>query len=354
MADTPENEDDISVSEIFEQITGKPPVESEADVEAVRAEDPTLPYHDTFYDVTGWGAYFSEFSQSLFCTVCDGKIIYINAGGLRLLHYKTGAPLLDHPVTDLLLPSEVDRFQEGIGLLLKGEIPTLPVRFLTANHSMVAVEIAAKYVENPDGETYLLEARDATQVRSLERERDAAEMQMSKLSSTDFLTGLPRGKFLKEQMEKAIARSMRKAHGNPAMSDPVALLVLDLGAFAKFNEMYGERAADYVIKTMASRLIALFRKEDLVGRGDHDQFIIMLEDIMSPDNQGSLARKMLSVLANPVRFENMEYNVNGYIGTACFPKDGHAVAPLLQAAQKALQIAKKKGPNTMQIAGEEA
>ena len=68
-----------------------------------------------------------------------------------------------------------------------------------------------------------------------------------------------------------------------------AILFMDLNGFKLINDSLGHSAGEEVLKAFAERLKQCVRGEDTVARWGGDEFVILMENISSPEDAGRLA-----------------------------------------------------------------
>jgi diguanylate cyclase (GGDEF)-like protein len=95
--------------------------------------------------------------------------------------------------------------------------------------------------------------------------------QLTGLSVTDELTGLPNRRSWYEELDRSMGRARRSGH-------PLSVLVIDLDDFKLVNDREGHAAGDRVLKEVSSRWIGVSRGGDLLGRIGGDEFAVILED----------------------------------------------------------------------------
>ena len=117
--------------------------------------------------------------------------------------------------------------------------------------------------------------------------------------------------------------------------EKMALLFLDLDNFKQVNDQYGHMEGDKVLLSVAQMLRAAFRKQDIIARFGGDEFTILMRDI--PD-AGIAVRKAEGILAAG---ENA-YGVTKSIGIAIYPEAATEYDLLMEKADQALYIAKKR------------
>jgi diguanylate cyclase len=100
----------------------------------------------------------------------------------------------------------------------------------------------------------------------------ALEQQTSKireLSRTDELTGLPNRRAWNAELPRAIERARRDG-------TPLAVAMLDLDFFKRFNDAYGHPAGDQLLKSAAASWREQIRSVDHLGRYGGEEFIVLL------------------------------------------------------------------------------
>ena len=106
-------------------------------------------------------------------------------------------------------------------------------------------------------------------VRMLKETND----RLLKLSKFDPLSDLLNRRALRDQSEKLLALSKRH-------DVSMAVLMLDLDDFKKYNDSFGHQQGDEAIKEQARIMKQVFKREtDILGRYGGEEFIVVLSDI---------------------------------------------------------------------------
>jgi diguanylate cyclase (GGDEF)-like protein len=163
-------------------------------------------------------------------------------------------------------------------------------------------------------------------------------------SLRDPLTGLFNRRYLHEAWELESARSLRDGR-------PIALLMLDIDHFKRFNDSYGHDAGDQVLKQVAAVLESGTRAGDVVCRYGGEEFIVILIDA---NDENALARaealrlavKALTLAYGPQRLGSITMS----IGVATFPLVGTTFEAVQRAADVALYQAKDNGRDRVEVA----
>jgi len=165
-------------------------------------------------------------------------------------------------------------------------------------------------------------------------------------SIRDPLTDLYNRRFLEETLTRELYRAQRS-------ESVIAVMMLDLDHFKKFNDRYGHDAGDAVLEAVARVLKRSVRREDIVCRFGGEEFTIIM-----PGNTKEAARRRAELILDRVRHLEIQHGSHVFpqltisIGLAFFPQDGDSADDLIQAADWALLEAKRQGRNRLVMAGE--
>lgn len=182
--------------------------------------------------------------------------------------------------------------------------------------------------------------RDTSARRAAEQERLQAQKQLSHMARHDVLTGLPNSTAFSEVMEE----SARHARQDAAL----ALMTVGLDAFKTFNDTYGLRAGDSVLRQVAERLRGAVRETDFVARRAGDVFAVCSPGLRRRSDAAEMAQRLLAVLSQPFELEGAQASlgIGTSIGIAIAPDDGTSAEQLTKASEVALHRAKALGKGT--------
>lgn len=167
-----------------------------------------------------------------------------------------------------------------------------------------------------------------------------SEQQLEHLSHYDPLTDLPNRLLLQSRLEHAVEQARRHRGG-------VGVLFIDLDRFKNVNESLGHPAGDELLREIAGRLRSGLREEDTLSRLGGDEFLIVIENLASPDELASIANKLIALTRQPFTLAGgQEVFVSASIGMSLFPDDGDSATELIQHADAALYKAKERGGNS--------
>jgi diguanylate cyclase (GGDEF)-like protein len=159
-------------------------------------------------------------------------------------------------------------------------------------------------------------------------------------SRSDRLTGLPNRIFFDERVQTELARARR-------YSQPVALAMIDVDHFKKFNDTWGHAAGDVALRAVAHAILDSIRESDLVVRYGGEEFVALFPDMGSVDAMERVEQIRRSVEALPLSIPRREHRVGVTIsiGVAVYGVDGTTAEDLLDCADARMFEAKKAGRN---------
>lgn len=176
------------------------------------------------------------------------------------------------------------------------------------------------------------------------RLRDALRQQ----SIRDALTGLYNRRFIEETLPRELARAVRAA-------SPLAVFMLDVDHFKRFNDTQGHDAGDAVLRALGRVLRDSARDGDLPCRFGGEEFTIVLVGATREAACEWAERLMQKVRHLEVKAGGqMLPAVTVSLGLAMFPGNGSDRETLLLAADLALYDAKHAGRDRLAVSGEEA
>ncbi|MEW5420611.1 GGDEF domain-containing protein [Amorphus sp. 3PC139-8] len=176
---------------------------------------------------------------------------------------------------------------------------------------------------------------------TLTRERDEAIEHAA--ASTDPLTGVLNRRGFFDAAEKLRRRAGRHKH-------PVAALLLDIDHFKVVNDTYGHAAGDAVLERFAAGVRETLRLHDVFGRIGGEEFAIVFAE-GDQEQVGALAERIRKrIEAQPIDWRNTEIAITTSVGVAVDPRPTLTVEALLEAADRALYEAKRRGRNQVVVA----
>ena len=245
----------------------------------------------------------------------------------------------------ILLDVEMPRLDgHGVLAVLKSspELADIPVVFLTARTTTEDVVEGLRlgahdYLRKPFELAELLaRVSAALRVKALQDQLRQRNIELSILSRTDALTGLPNRREMHDRM--AAATSAARRHHEPS-----AVLMVDIDHFKTVNDTLGHDGGDIVLQAVAVRLGAAIRSEDSVGRWGGEEFLVVAPMTDLPG--GVLLGERIRTLVGDTAVQiggGLDITVTVSVGVT----SGMAVMDVLLAeADAALYVAKRDGRN---------
>jgi diguanylate cyclase (GGDEF)-like protein len=164
-------------------------------------------------------------------------------------------------------------------------------------------------------------------------------------SITDALTGLYNRRYLDETLRRELLRAGRAKL-------PVAVIMLDVDHFKRFNDTHGHEAGDAVLRSLAGLMQKHARGGDILCRYGGEEFVMIM-----PEMSAEIAVERAGRLLDAARLLEIHYGgqtlgrITVSAGVALFPECGGEPADLLHAADAALYAAKQAGRDRVMMAG---
>lgn len=187
--------------------------------------------------------------------------------------------------------------------------------------------------------------QSANLAEALEQEKKALEVSKREsdfLAYHDLLTGL--------MNRRAFERQLRQMVQLGAQNDAVtAVMFIDLDNFKTVNDTLGHDAGDTLLKEVANRLTGMLRDTDLVSRFGGDEFAIATSHAkeLGPEGLLLLAERVRDTLQIAVPAPDKTILVTATLGVAVTPDDGETIEALLEHADQAMYVGKRRGRNAV-------
>jgi diguanylate cyclase (GGDEF)-like protein len=158
-------------------------------------------------------------------------------------------------------------------------------------------------------------------------------------SIIDPLTGLFNRRYLEQTLERECRRAVRAGR-------PLAVVMLDVDHFKRFNDTWGHEGGDAVLKDLAALLLRSFRGEDMACRYGGEEFVLVLADasLEAARERAEQLRRQIGELSVRHRGEPLGA-ITASLGLAGLPEHGVTPETLLATADQALYDAKRAGRN---------
>lgn len=271
----------------------------------------------------------------------DGCVEYANAASARLLA-RSPEELCSRHVDELLrLDAEPGIRTELLGALEESAEWAGEIQVTRPGGGRVPCILTASPVQRASGsqDGFVLTLRDVSDRVAMEEALRTANKRLARQASHDHLTGLYNRAFVREVLEREVARSHR-------YGTELSLLMVDLDRFKRVNDDSGHELGDFVLQDIAQVLPRALRDGDVVGRWGGDEFCVLL-----PHTSDAAAQGVAERICNHVRDTgcgpNDDVRLSASLGLMTTPAPGTgehlAAAELLRRADTALLRAKRAG-----------
>ncbi len=167
------------------------------------------------------------------------------------------------------------------------------------------------------------------------------------LAIIDELTQVWTRRHFLERFEEELRRSLR-------FKRPLAVLMLDIDHFKRYNDDFGHIAGDATIKEVAHLLKQSLRKMDLVGRYGGEEFVVIMPETKIDDASEVSERIRSTIARHSFSFYNVKTKVTVSQGIAIFDdfmiqeseqQFKKITAELIRKADVSMYRAKEEGRN---------
>lgn len=172
------------------------------------------------------------------------------------------------------------------------------------------------------------------------RERDAL---LSRLATTDALTGLANRRYAMEVMQTMVSRARRK-------QEFFGLVSFDVDHFKRINDQFGHPVGDIVLKEVASILAKTAREIDLVARVGGEEFLVLCDNSDVESTRMIGERMRMAIEAAVIAYdEGKQLQVTISAGVYASVPTSEDMDVALTCVDSALYHAKESGRNRVSI-----
>jgi diguanylate cyclase (GGDEF)-like protein len=190
----------------------------------------------------------------------------------------------------------------------------------------------------------LVNQQDLAQISRQNRQLEESEALLREQSVRDHLTTLFNRRYLEETLRREVRRAERDG-------TEIAVIMLDIDGFKRFNDDYGHHTGDAVLREMGAFLRSQVREADIACRYGGEEFTLIMPGA-SAKTAGERAERVRT------RAKALRTEVQGQalaaltvsLGVAMYPHDGADAEALLAASDAALYRAKTAGRDRVVLA----
>lgn len=272
-----------------------------------------------------------ELSPDAIAVHREGRLLFINPAGARLLDASRPDDLIGTSLADFLTANEPEERERLIASDTGNT--SLEARLRRLDGEEIDVELAASRITYADETAWQIVLRDIT-------ERKLMEAELRRLATTDQLTGICNRPHFESMLNQAIREAGRYGRH-------FALLMFDLDNFKEINDALGHDAGDRILCRVVDCLSPRLRESDLFVRWGGEEFVILAPEI---DDEGAatLAGKLQETLRESVS-TTATGAVTASFGVAVY-RDGETREQLFKRLDEALYGAKRGGRDRVHLA----
>jgi diguanylate cyclase (GGDEF)-like protein len=163
---------------------------------------------------------------------------------------------------------------------------------------------------------------------------------LAKLAVTDDLTQVYNFRFLKTALRREIKRAGR-------FRQQLSLVMIDVDNLKSYNDRNGHMRGSLLLRELAGLFAKQLRSFDLVAKYGGDEFTLILPQT-DPEGAAVVAERMRAAVSSHTFPLAAPGSITVSLGVATFPEDGTDPIGLIQAADRALYLAKRRGRNRVE------
>ena len=266
----------------------------------------------------------------------DYDVTTAASGEDALSKVETGA--FDLILMDIMLPG-MDGYE--VCSKIKGLDPSAFIIILTAltdedSFSKSFEAGAVDFIKKPIQPIELyVRVKNALRIRSSEQSLHEKNRELGVLAETDGLTGLYNHRFIINSLTHNINLAKR-------YSDPLSIIMFDIDHFKQFNDLYGHRVGDEILRVVANTFRENLRVVDIIGRYGGEEFLIILPhtDLKGSIKAAEIQRKRLEKITLNRNHIDISVSISGGV---CEYKEDYDLPYFVSVADELLYKAKRNG-----------
>jgi len=165
-----------------------------------------------------------------------------------------------------------------------------------------------------------------------------AQLNLSSLLMEDRLTGLHNFAYFNDRLYEERKRADR-------FGTDLSLIMIDIDLFKPFNDIYGHRMGNEFLKRLSEIFLKEVRAIDIVCRYGGEEFAVILPDTSNKANEIAERLRKATALEDFMVGDGVTVRKTISAGVAVYPRDASDEIELLDRADEALYVAKKRGRN---------
>jgi diguanylate cyclase (GGDEF)-like protein len=215
------------------------------------------------------------------------------------------------------------------------QLPVIAFSLRTERHDDETLPVLHLHGAAADGVPRLALLRRFAPHARLALERAQRLADVTRLAYSDPLTGLANLRGLQNALEREATFANAEGHS-------LALLIIDLDDFRRYNTLWGHLVGDAALQAFARAIRSATRSTDFVARVGGEEFAVLL-----PDSGESEARTVATHIHDAIATGSggLPSPFTASIGIGIYPNDVPNAFSLYAVADTAMTMAKKAGKN---------
>ena len=279
---------------------------------------------------------FESMQDVYYRTDAQGVVQHVGPGVRRVLGFEPHE--IEGHTAESYYPQSKDRDAFKAAIMAHGEVSDFPGQMVRKDGTVIDISISSHALFDHNGAFAGVEGlyRDVTQRKNLERE-------LQRLATTDVLTGMANRRSFLEVAEATFQRA-RESHA------PLTVLMLDLDHFKTINDRFGHLEGDRVLAEFAQATKHQLRASDTVGRLGGEEFGLLLPHTLPAEGADIATRILEAIRALELTDSNgQHYGVTTSMGLGTLSPGDRSLHDLLDRADQALYLAKRRGRNQLAV-----
>jgi diguanylate cyclase (GGDEF)-like protein len=169
------------------------------------------------------------------------------------------------------------------------------------------------------------------------------EAQLEHQATHQGVTDLPNRDHFTRLLDQAIAAA-------DTAERQLAILVFSLDRFNTITDVLGSESGDTALREMLGRIRTSIDGASLLGHLDREEFVVAFdgsETLMS--RAMGLASLLQRTLASPLHLSGYDFSLTASVGISLYPKNGLHAGDLLRHGEAALQQARARGGDRVEV-----
>ena len=279
---------------------------------------------------------FESMQDVYYRTDTQGVVQHVGPGVRRVLGYEPHE--IEGHTAESYYPQSKDRDAFKAAIMAHGEVSDFPGQMVRKDGTVIDISISSHALFDHNGAFAGVEGlyRDVTQRKNLERE-------LQRLATTDVLTGMANRRSFLEVAEATFQRARESLA-------PLTVLMLDLDHFKTINDRFGHLEGDRVLAEFAQATKHQLRASDTVGRLGGEEFGLLLPHTLPAECADIATRILEAIRALELTDSNgQHYGVTTSMGLGTLSPGDRSLHDLLDRADQALYLAKRRGRNQLAV-----